>query len=98
MDVDSLSAYLSPLIQALCGVWTAFVTLLPSEAPVKSGSGVGALGVSGQLAGFTEVVVISQLGGVSIWKTIEGSWFVLGMFLGLISLNHHGINVPVVFL
>lgn len=58
MDVDSLGAYLSPHIQALYGAWAAFVTLVPSEAPVKSGSGVGALGVSGQLAGFTEVVVI----------------------------------------
>lgn len=58
MDVDSLSAYLSLPIQALSGVWTAFLILLPSETPVKNGSGVGALGVSGQLAGFTEVVVI----------------------------------------
>lgn len=57
MDVDSLSAYLTPLIQALYEVGTAFVTLLPSEAPVKNGSGVGALGVPGQLAGFTGVVV-----------------------------------------
>lgn len=24
---------------------------------------------------------------VSVWKTIEGSWFVLGMFLPLVSLN-----------
>lgn len=58
MDVDPLSAYPSPPIQVLYGVWTASVTLLPAEAPVRNGSGVGALGVSGQLTGFTKVVVI----------------------------------------
>lgn len=53
------------------------------------GSGVGALGSQ----------VGSQRGcdvthGVSVWKTTEGSWFVLGMFLALVSLKH-GIHVPV---
>lgn len=34
---------------------------------------------------------------VSVWKTTEGSWFVLGMFLALVSLKH-GIRVPVMCL
>lgn len=62
----------------------------PSEEQFWSWS----TGSSGQLAGFTEVVVVWQTDWVSVWKTIEGSWFVLGR----VSLNHHGINVPVTFL
>ena len=42
MDTESLGACPSLHVQAPSGVWTAFVTLVPSEAPVKNGSGVGA--------------------------------------------------------
>lgn len=60
MDVDSLSAYPSLHIQALGGVWTGFVTLLPPAAPVESGSGAGALGARGSSRGLADTLGVSS--------------------------------------
>lgn len=73
-------------VQALCRVWTAFATLLPSGGWLWSGA-------LGSWVGSQRACDLTHW--VSVWKTIEGSWFVLGMFPALVSLKHHGIHVPV---